>query len=449
MLNYISRFHVLTTLVAVFGIGCDDTTDTTGMVGNGLATPCSVVMRLGCHQHLDCRIISKILDRPGDNGLLEWLDAATRLHRRLRLGRLHPLLGQGEGFRQRRNDEGQWALEGCPEGTVCEGSDCAAPPERCVDGETQCLSTNQVGVCENGEWVNSNECPEGQACANGMCSLRACAAAEASNSYLGCDYLAVDLPNAAFDPNAGSTRESPLGVVLGNPDSASPVKVTVYGPNGELANLVGETTVTGQAMGFNPIPPSETIRSEVRDANDMVVASGMMTADELEVPAGGTAVILLPRRMGPLRTSSIRQDAYRIKSSAPVALFNSAYCCNFSVPNDAILFRPVAQRTDMSAPPIPIRTQPAHRTARHRCRRSIGCNRSHSHSARRCCIDITAPIQQMGDTYRTLNAQDVLLDGNLGRSLEDDLTGADIVASRPVAVFSTRVHLIPRTNRSL
>ena len=37
MLNYISRFHVLTTLVAVFGIGCDDTTDTTGMVGNGQA----------------------------------------------------------------------------------------------------------------------------------------------------------------------------------------------------------------------------------------------------------------------------------------------------------------------------------------------------------------------------------------------------------------------------
>ena len=355
-------------------------------------------------------------------------------------------LGQGEGFRQRCNDEGQWALEGCPEGTVCEGSDCAAPPERCVDGETQCLSTNQVGVCENGEWGKSNECPEGQACANGMCSLRACAAAEASNSYLGCDYLAVDLPNAAFDPNAGSTRESPLGVVLGNPDSASPVKVTVYGPNGELANLVGETTVTGQAMGFNPIPPSETIRSEVRDANDMVVASGMMTADELEVPAGGTAVILLPRRMGPLRTSSIRQDAYRIKSSAPVALYQfSPYCCNFSVSNDASLLFPTSalgttyryvgapytnqNPAGLIAPPVISVVAPSDATE---------VTVTLPEGAR---IDITGAqtIQQMGDTYRaTLNAQDVLLlTGTLDGASEDDLTGADIVASRPVAVFST------------
>ena len=257
-----------------------------------------------------------------------------------------------------------------------------------------------------------------------VCARFACAAAEASNSYLGCDYLAVDLPNALRSQCWLHSRIT-TGCSPG-PDSASPLKS--LGPNGELANLVGETTVTGQAMGFNPIPPSETIRSEVRDANDMVVASGMMTADELEVPAGGTAVILLPRRMGPLRTSSIRQDAYRIKSSAPVALYQfSPYCCTqcLSTPvyfsdqcfghNVPICRRPLYQ----SEPSRP------HRTARHQCRRSIGCNRSHSHSARRCSHRYHRGSNYSADGRylpRHIKRSGCLTsDGNLGRSLRGRL----------------------------
>ena len=116
MLNYISRFHVLTTLVAVFGIGCDDTTDTT--VWSAMARqPMFGGNATGRHQHPDCRIINhKIWTRPGDNHLPEWVgrwDMVSPTEDCAPAGSTR-CLGQGEGFRQRCNDEGQWALEGCP-----------------------------------------------------------------------------------------------------------------------------------------------------------------------------------------------------------------------------------------------------------------------------------------------------------------------------------------------
>jgi hypothetical protein len=339
------------------------------------------------------------------------------------------------------NENQMWAVEACPMGRMCEDGQCIEPEMPCLEGTRECLSLNEVGLCQNGEVIAETQCSDDQACVRGTCLSLECAQAESQLSYLGCDYLVVDLPNQAFAQSGGSTVDAPLGLVIGNPSVNQSAQVSLFSSENQLASLIGQAQVQS---GFQ----NRTIESVIYDANRQVVDSRMTQANQIEIPPQGSAIFLLPRRMGPLRTSSIRQDAYRVRSSRPIVSYQfSPYCCNFSVSNDASLLYPVGalgvryryigapytneNPANLVAPPVIAIVSPFNQTQ----------------------VNITLPptaevsVEQSGrligtqGTLSTTLQQDevLLLSGEYRVGQEDDLSGAMIESTRPIAVFSTHV----------
>lgn len=237
--------------------------------------------------------------------------------------------------------DGRWAVERCQEGEICQRGDCIADPRLCREGQRTCLDVGTIGVCQPGVGFTAGDtCPEGTVCSGeGRCLNPECAAAEGFRSYLGCDFLAVDLPNIAWAP-FGGTPDSPLGVVVANPDLDAPVHVTVEGPDGTVAPLVAEITVRTVGLPFDPAMPV-AVRTEVWDGSRQVILSAFAEADGLEIPPGGMAVLLLPH-FDYYPTTRVRKHARRIRTDRPVAAYQfGPYCCNYSYSNDASLLYPV------------------------------------------------------------------------------------------------------------
>ncbi len=236
---------------------------------------------------------------------------------------------------------GRWTIDRCPDGEVCTAGRCVTDPALCVHGQRTCLDALQPAECEPGVgWRPLDPCDGDELCSGaGLCRSRQCAAAEQTRSYLGCDYVSTDLPNWAWYP-AGGTPDSPLGVVVANPSLAEPVRVTVLAPGGELATLVAEVEIAPPVVALGTAPV--TVRSEVRGVDGAVLEQGVDSADALEVPPGGMAVLLL-RNHGAVDTTGVRRHAWRVSTSAPVAAYQfGPYCCNYTFSNDASLLLPVA-----------------------------------------------------------------------------------------------------------
>ena len=255
-------------------------------------------------------------------------------------------LREGDSVRQICLPNGMWSLDPCVGDQVCLEGECVPNPANCVAGERICLSSSQPAECEPGVgWNPIEACTDGTVCTEGgACSSLGCAQAEGSNSYLGCDYLALDLPNASYDRTAGTTPNSPTGVVITNPDTANAVRVSVFGANGQLAPLVPQAVVSPPNLPdiqglYQPV----TVRTEVRDSGGQVVAQSLNQADNLEVPPGGLATLLLTRNGIVDRNSAVRAQGYRVQTDQPVAAYQfNPYCCNFSFSNDASLLFPTS-----------------------------------------------------------------------------------------------------------
>ena len=336
---------------------------------------------------------------------------------------------------------GQWAIQPCASGFLCIDDRCQAAPEVCVEGALQCTGVQEVSVCENEQLTPLETCVDDLVCSRGRCETPECALAGERMSYLGCDYLAVDLPNAAFDPAAGSTRDAPLGIVVGNPSLETSLALSVYASSEVLATLVGERTLS---QNFE----SQTVRSAVLDSNGQEVLTGFTQAHDLEVPPGGSARLLLPRRMGPLRRSSVEQSAYRVRSNRPMVVYQfSPYCCNFSVSNDASLLYPTTalgvryryvgvpftndNPVGLEAPPVIAVVAPEDETVVS-VQLPLGASVASDQMNR---VNGTE-----GMVTATLNRDEVLLlSGTFQAGREDDLSGALITANHPIAVFSAHV----------
>ena len=107
---------------------------------------------------------------------------------------------------------------------------------------------------------------------------------------MGCEYVATDLPNPAFAP--AETPEAPLGIVVANPPGGAPARLTVRDASGATALLVSETTIEPPLLYAGSYEPV-TVQTEVRDGRGIVTALGFEVAEELEIPAGGEAIVLL------------------------------------------------------------------------------------------------------------------------------------------------------------
>ena len=240
-----------------------------------------------------------------------------------------------------------WALRGCGAGEVCLAGGCIPDPSNCADGSRICLPTGTPALCNSGTWQSLDECQNGNTCFEGTCLTRACASAAQRSSYQGCDYLAVDLPNSTLsteDPANSLTPDAPMGLVVAN-TTDQPVKVDVLGPEGAATPLVADRMVNvpdNVPFEVRQRFQAQRVSSQIRDANGMVVRDAIAMGSDIEVPPLGTAILLLPRKMGPLSASAIQRDAYRLKSNLPVVVYQfSPYCCKFSFSNDASLLLPV------------------------------------------------------------------------------------------------------------
>ena len=369
---------------------------------------------------------------------------------------------EGQPFYERCTVDRVWAVEACDEGDLCFDGTCLPNPVGCERGERICLDGQQPAECQDDAWVPVEQCQGDQRCREGECSAVACAEAAAQRSYLGCDYLAVSLPNSALlAGDQGTTPNAPIGVVLANPDFGAPVHVTVRDPAGAIAGLVPQRNIPLPAIPevqqrYQP----QTVRSEVKDGGGMVVEQNIDRAELLEIPPGGIATLLLPQVAPADPDSGVRREAFRITTDRPVAAYQfSPYCCNYSFSNDASLLFPVsALGLDYRYLGVPSWNQPLAVGAGSPAGIAIVGSVDGTEvtvnlrEAGRLRPDNTGRLQINGrQVTARLDAQEVVflqatngdplmdLDPMTFQMREPDLSGAQITATSPVAVFSTHM----------
>ena len=128
------------------------------------------------------------------------------------------------------NAAGMWITRRCLPDEACSAGECRNSAIGCTNGSTVCLSNGSVGICENDAWIDQGPCGEGLSCNNGTCVSSGCVAALRGSSYIGCEFLTLDLANSAFDSRDqnfdgladGTTVNSPTGLVVANNSSTGP-----------------------------------------------------------------------------------------------------------------------------------------------------------------------------------------------------------------------------------
>ena len=352
-----------------------------------------------------------------------------------------------------RNDE-RWTIRACENDEVCVNGGCLPDPLGCAPGTRICdPATGQPAECRNDEWAVQDACAPGERCEGGECLSEACAYAARTASYLGCDYLAVDLPNTAFiQPDGGTTPDSPLGLVIANTSPTDVVQVNIRTADGQAAELV-----SSQRINVPNIPDitgryqPQTIGSRVIDSDGMVVQAGLDSGVNVQIPPGGQGTFLLPRRMGPVTGSSLRPDAFRVTTNSPVVAYQfSPYCCNYSFSNDASLLLPTAalgkKYRYLGIPVHSIRDPFGGVSENGRPMVAVVSPTPNNQVSVRMpggliiSPDALNQVNQAGDSVNvTMDEQDVLLVMASSQGGTTDLTGSLIESSQPVAVFSAHL----------
>jgi hypothetical protein len=254
------------------------------------------------------------------------------------------------------NIDGRWMITPCERDETCQFEQCL--PTRCSQGQQYCLNEREILSCINGSWNTPEVCAE--TCSNNRCTSNACALAANNQSYLGCEYMAKELPNLIHKPNF-EEQYFPTGVVLSNISETDNTYVTLYNAQNQAIDLINEVTllVPDDLMNFSS--EDQTIRSEIRDAQGDLVGGFVLRAEQIAIPPGGIGVFLLPR--SPWHEGSfIDEDTIRVVTDLPVNAYQfSPYCCNYSFSNDASLLIPTSVRGDsyrvLSIPTLLIRNQ--------------------------------------------------------------------------------------------
>ena len=122
--------------------------------------------------------------------------------------------------------------------------------------------------------------------------------------------------------------------------SSQPAHFSVYDADGSLSELIIEREIPPPA--FIPTGATAvTVRSEILGADGLAVNAGFATADGVEIPAQGMAIILVDNTGLPT-ASEIGTNTWRVVTDRPVVAYQfGPYCCNYSYTNDASLLLPV------------------------------------------------------------------------------------------------------------
>ncbi|MBX7195850.1 MAG: IgGFc-binding protein [Sandaracinaceae bacterium] len=256
-----------------------------------------------------------------------------------------------------------------PEGEFlrAESTDCAAMGQVCLEGRGCAVCRPDTVDCFMGQparcnaegtaWEPLDECDTagGEICREGRC-VNLCAAAEADSSYVGCEFFAVDLDNAAIGAGRDASSQQ-YAVVVSNPGFV-PSDVTV-----EVDTAVAGEATAPHILQTVTVPPGDLEilrlpRREVDGASSLATCS--TTDDEACAPnescwcrggvrPGGGADDCRCRT-SPMGTglndgthSALTSNAYRITSTAPVVAYQFNPLDNVGVfSNDASLLLPTS-----------------------------------------------------------------------------------------------------------
>jgi hypothetical protein len=237
----------------------------------------------------------------------------------------------------------------CPPKSVCREGECV--DVTCVPGRGRCNGDGLPQRCnqEGTQWVDQESCSEGESCESGAC-LNRCEQAANSNSYIGCEYWAVELENhLLFDERETGdpipeNMLPPFAIVLANTSSQYNATVSVYESPGQPATALGSRRVGTDIRTPDVFP--KTVESELLDLNGDVIRQVSGPVDELELPSQSMMVLLLDSRQIPNYETSVTQKAYEVESSQPVVAYQfNPYCCNYNYTNDASLLLPKSALT--------------------------------------------------------------------------------------------------------
>lgn len=253
------------------------------------------------------------------------------------------------------NEDGTAIVPGLCEGSaVCRDGACV--DVSCVPGERKCGANNTPQMCnDDAETFRDLEpCStedEGR-CVDGYC-LDRCMIAEVENSYIGCEYWAVELENhLTNEPDSQGRRpllpenHPPYAIVLANTSTTYDAEITVYSAEGEFAQAVPSRRVGSDSQ--SPADEIQTVYSEVLDSNGVRVGELLSgDIDKIVLPSGSTMTLLLAHRTIPFGATSLTQTGYRVVSSQPVVAYQfNPICCNYNYSNDASLLLPTSALTE-------------------------------------------------------------------------------------------------------
>jgi hypothetical protein len=325
-------------------------------------------------------------------------------------------------------DGRSYTRDSCPAGTVCRDRRCA--PFTCVANFPVCVGITTAATCapDGRSVIDAQTCPDGQSCRGGAC-VDLCELAATERSYIGCDYIARELPNIYRDDV--ETRDHPFAIVVTNPHPLLPARVLLSRTDklaGEPVGLIGQLTLK-PSSGYQGVYPL-TVRSELFS----VTGNTPLTVEDsalLMPPSSAAALLIDPLKGG--------GAPIHITSDRPVVAYQyNPYCCNFTATNDASLLLPTATLgTRYRAVGYPSMTfgnfsaegylsiiagaQPAHITMTHTSELRLSTALSSS---------MGEPTQGRAIAFTLKPYEEAIVIAT------DDVNGASIASDTPISVFA-------------
>ncbi len=369
---------------------------------------------------------------------------------------------------ERCNGAGTEIVQGsCGNSEVCREAECVAVD--CIPGTRRCAATGaQPQECneEGTGWTDLEACGESISCEEGFCLSR-CDVAERTNSYIGCEYWAVELENHLLnsdedDDPLPEDRRPPYAIVLANTEDYD-ASVSVYTDDGEFAQAVDSRVVASDVSlpGIDYV----TVHSELLDGEGNRIQGPFSgDIDNLPLPSGAIMTLVMPSRSVDFGKSSLEKLAYRVESTQPVVAYQfNPLCCNYNFTNDASLLLPTSALTEnymfmsyavwnggdrrldepYSSNMTVMATEPDTRVSV-RLRQPKGTDDS---GATRPYSDLIYPFDDASGGVEgpddsgllevTMQPFEVLNLAGAGVDPVEDMTGAIIEASNPIAVFGS------------
>ncbi len=352
----------------------------------------------------------------------------------------------------------------CPASQVCRQGACVQVA--CIPGTRRCSdgAESPPEQCDEAgeQFVELDACTGGARCELGFC-LDRCELARRTSSYIGCEYWAVELENhLLYDEQIREDQLPPFGIVLTNPSDTYDAQITIFDDEGVIADAVGERIV-----GVDRNDPSLTLErvvSEVvdRTGRQLFVVDGPV--QNIVLPRGSLMTVILPHKRIPFGESAVGNFGYKVTSTQPVVAYQfNPLCCNYNTTNDASLLIPESALTSdylYLGYAIFAGTSQARLDDPWSATLTVVANQDGTE------VDVKLPLPKgNGRPYAglvypenlagrseserriigpgpdgiikvTLDAFEVLNLGGTGASPVEDLTGARISSSKPVAVFS-------------